>query len=291
MPNCYVTSCPDKSSNADESYRSTGTMNTAPFSDLHLHPHVDHDRDSHLDVGERHIERTRSRTAPHPTATERGDVSSTGQSALDDSELVRRVVSGEVRLFAAIVRRHNARLFRVARAIVGNDDEAEDVMQQAYLNAFASLRSFEGRALLSTWLTRITANEANARLRQRGRIVSTLDEDDPRWEHGHRSESHSPERATATRELGRILERAVDELPPSYRAILVLRDVEELSTVDAADCLGISEESARVRLHRARAALREKLTGCINPADREIYAFHLSRCDRVVACVMADIVR
>lgn len=236
---------------------------------------------------------------PSPnTVTERngaaiGDASSAEQSALNDDELVRRVVSGEVGLFALIVRRHNARLFRVARALVGNDEEAEDVIQQAYLNAFASLPSFEGRAQLSTWLTRITANEATARLRQRQRqrVVFAPDEEDPVWERGRTFESHSPERAMAARELGQILERAVDELPPGYRAILILRDVEELSTIDAADCLGISEESARVRLHRARAALREKLAARVGPAAREIYTLHLARCDRVVACVMANIVR
>jgi RNA polymerase sigma-70 factor, ECF subfamily len=204
----------------------------------------------------------------------------------DDGELVRRILMGELELFELLMRRSNPRLFRVARAIVGDDDEAEDVLQQTYLNAFAQLRSFEGRARLSTWLTRIAANEALARVRQRRRLVATEDEEEIMWHQEPERSRPSPEADAASGELKRILEQALDELPPNHRAILVLRDVEELSTLEAATCLGITEESAKVRLHRARAQLRERLSTRIDSVTKEIFSFHLKRCDRVVAAVL-----
>jgi len=204
----------------------------------------------------------------------------------DDIDLVRRILEGELELFELLMRRTNPRLFRVARAIVGDDDEAEDVLQQTYLNAFAQLRSFEGRARFSTWLTRIAANEALARVRQRRRLVSADEEEETMWQHEPDRPGPNPEADAASQELRRILEQALDELPPNHRAILVLRDVEELSTLEAASCLGITEESAKVRLHRARAQLRQRLATRIDSVTREVFPFHLSRCDRVVAAVL-----
>jgi RNA polymerase sigma-70 factor, ECF subfamily len=204
----------------------------------------------------------------------------------DDHELVQRILTGELELFELLMRRSNPRLFRVARAIVGDDDEAEDVLQQTYLNAFAQLRSFEGRARLSTWLTRIAANEALARVRQRRRLVSADDEEEIMWQQEPDRQRPTPETDAASQELRKILEQALDELPPHHRTILVLRDVEELSTLEAASCLGITEESAKVRLHRARAQLRQRLSTRIDSVTHDIFAFHLVRCDRVVAAVL-----
>lgn len=207
----------------------------------------------------------------------------------DDADLVKRILEGELELFELLMRRTNPRLFRVARAIVGDDDEAEDVLQQTYLNAFAQLRTFEGRARFSTWLTRIAANEALARVRQRRRLVSVDEEEESMWQREGDRSVPTPEADAASQELRRILEQALDELSPNHRTILVLRDVEELSTLEAASCLGITEESAKVRLHRARAQLRQRLASRIDSVTREVYPFHLSRCDRVVAAVLMRI--
>jgi RNA polymerase sigma-70 factor (ECF subfamily) len=217
-----------------------------------------------------------------------------GALTLTDEEVVARVVAGEVALFEVLMRRHNQRLYRVARAIVRDDAEAEDVMQEAYVRAFAELERFEGRAQWSTWVTRIAVNEALARIRRRGRFVDTdvkhleesgMDHPSP----SRPSPPRGPEDQTSARELGVFLERAVDALPDIYRTVFVLREVQELSTAETADSLGISEELVKVRLHRARGELRRALDATLGAATPEVYGFHLSRCDRVVNAVMARI--
>jgi len=209
-------------------------------------------------------------------------------AAFTDEQVVARVLAGETALFEVLMRRHNQRLFRVARAIVRDDNEAEDVMQEAYVRAFTQLAQFEGRASWATWLTRIAVNEALARVRRRGRFVDTdVDSTDGRKE--GTMERPGPEDQTSARELGAFLEHAVDKLPDIYRSVFVLREAEELSTADTAAALGISEELVKVRLHRARADLRRTLEAHVGAATRELYGFHLSRCDRVVAAVMARI--
>jgi RNA polymerase sigma-70 factor (ECF subfamily) len=214
-------------------------------------------------------------------------------SALGDEEVVARVLAGETELFEVLMRRHNQRLFRAARAIVQNDAEAEDVMQEAYTRAFAQLGQFQGRAQWSTWVTRIAVNEALGRLRRRGRFVnSDVDEeqeagmDDP-TQSGAPPEG--PEDQVAARELSGFLEGAVDALPDIYRSVFVLREVEEMSTAEAAECLGVSEELIKVRLHRARAELRRRLEAHVGSALHNVYSFYRPRCDRVVANVMARI--
>lgn len=216
---------------------------------------------------------------------------------LRDEEVVARVLAGETELFEVLMRRHNQRLFRVARAIVRDDLEAEDVMQEAYVRAFAQLAQFEGRAQWSTWVTRIAVNEALARVRWRGRFVD-IDGERPQEGTGTMDQQEQPRSPTggsgpedqvSSRELGVFLEKAVDSLSDLYRTVFVLRDVEELSTADTASVLGISEELVKVRLHRARAELRRVLDEHMGTATRELYGFHLSRCDRVVNRVMARI--
>jgi RNA polymerase sigma-70 factor (ECF subfamily) len=216
-------------------------------------------------------------------------------SALADEEVVARVLAGETELFEVLMRRHNQRLFRAARAIVQNDAEAEDVMQEAYTRAFAQLAQFQGRAQWSTWVTRIAVNEALGRLRRHGRFVNTdIDDDqeslmamDDPTQGGPPPEG--PEDHAAARELGGFLEGAVDKLPDIYRSVFVLREVEEMSTAEAAECLGVSEELIKVRLHRARAELRRRLEAHVGSALRNVYSFYRPRCDRVVANVMARI--
>ena len=225
-------------------------------------------------------------------------------STLSDEEVVARVMAGDVDLFEVLMRRHNQRVFRAARAIVRDDAEAEDVMQEAYARAYAQLAQFEGRAQWSTWVTRIAVNEALGRVRRGGRFVHTdldreqeeakVDRSDEAWRNANGGSAPfptGPEDQAAARELGGFLERAMDSLPDIYRTVFVLREVEEMSTAEAAAALDISEELVKVRLHRARAALRQRLDQRVGSALRGVYDFHLTRCDRVVSAVMARITR
>jgi len=207
-----------------------------------------------------------------------------GPAALSDEEIVERTRAGEIALFELLMRRYNQRLYRIARAIVGDASEAEDVVQDAYVRAYEHLDQFAGRARFSTWLTRIAVHEASARLRRRGRYMG-IDDDMPTLA----SAAAGPEERTADRELGHVIEEAVDALPEVYGAAFVLRDVEGLSTAETAACLGISAETVKTRLHRARAILRNHITARIGVAARDAFRFAGARCDQTVAAVMARI--
>jgi len=209
-----------------------------------------------------------------------------------DADLVERVRGGETALFEVLMRRHNQRVYRVARAIVKDEAEAEDVMQQAYINAYLHLNQFEQRAQFSTWLTRITMYEALARRRKK-RPEESLSMHEEGWSDAPSdpltSEQVSPEREAYSRELGRMIEDAVDALPETYRAVFMLREVEGLSTSETAEGLGVGEEAVKTRLHRARAMVRRSLTGRLGPSTAHAFQFHAVRCDRVVTAVMQAI--
>ena len=208
----------------------------------------------------------------------------TSQEPLNDEEVVARVLAGETGMFEIIMRRHNQRLYRVARAILRNDGEAEDVMQDAYVRAYEHLDQFAGKAKFSTWLTRIAVHEALAR-QHRDRRYQDLEpiserEGDPMDRFA--SLALNPEQQASNAEIRRLLEEAVEKLPDTYRTIFMLREVEEMSTTDAADVLEISEENVKVRLHRARALLRKSLYARAGMERKEAFDFHAMRCDRVV---------
>ena len=207
-----------------------------------------------------------------------------------DEEVVQRVRAGDTALFEVLVRRYNQRLYRVARAIVRNDAEAEDVMQDAYVRAFARLDQFEGRAQFAAWLTRIAVNEALARLRIQKRM-QPLAEDGGEGEITMPADQHSmnPEEQTSNAELGRILEETLLSLPEQYRTVVMLRDVEEMTTAETAEVLGLTEENIRVRLHRGRAIMRENICDRVGTAPREAFPFLGARCDRMTALVMRRI--
>src|SRR4051794_24165830 len=159
-------------------------------------------------------------------------------SALSDEQVVAQVLEGQTALFEVLMRRHNERVYRAARAILREDREAEDVMQQAYVNAYTHLRQFDGRAQFATWLTRIAVNEALARARKRGRYQSLDDQES--GPHERFMESHAapdPERQAFGRELATLIEAAVDTLPDGAREVFVMRDVEGMSTAETAECL------------------------------------------------------
>ena len=207
-------------------------------------------------------------------------------ATLPDEEVVRRVRAGEQALFEVLMRRYNQRLYRVARSILKDDAEAEDVMQQAYVNAYTHLGQFADRARFSTWLTRIAVYEALARLRRRRKIreVDVKEETDGTGV-TLLSGQPSPEQQALTGELRRLLEAAVEALPRPSRSAFVLREVEGLSTAETAECLGVSEDVVKTRLHRARAMLRKDLVERAGLVRQDAFAFHASRCDRVVAAV------
>jgi RNA polymerase sigma-70 factor (ECF subfamily) len=204
-----------------------------------------------------------------------------------DEEIVARVVAGERALFELLMRRHNRRVYRAVRAILRDEAESEDAMQAAYLAAYAHLDTFRGGAAFSTWLTRIAVNEALGRLRRGGRLVPV--DELPEAAEPPAADSPNPEHRAAARELVAVLEAAVDRLPADYRAIFVLRDVEGLSTEEAAASLGIGEALAKVRLLRARRALRRALAELLGAEAPAAFAFDAVRCDRIVAAVMARI--
>ena len=215
-------------------------------------------------------------------------------ATLPDADIVARIRNGESALFEVLMRRHNQRVYRMARAVVKDETEAEDVMQQAYINAFTHLHQFEQRAQFSTWLIRITLHEALAQRRRRnveasaamtdrdqdGELMDELIAPDP-----------DPERQAYAAELAQVLEAAVDGLPEAYRIVFALRDVEGLSTAETAAGLSIGEEAVKTRLHRARAMLRRTLAEQFGAASARAFQFHASRCDRVVSAVLAKILQ
>jgi RNA polymerase sigma-70 factor (ECF subfamily) len=215
-----------------------------------------------------------------------GELEDSGSS---DEAVVAQILSGRSASFEVLMRRHNERLYRAARSIVRNDEEAEDVMQQAYVNAFTHLRQFNGSAQFSTWLTRIAINEALARVRGRTRHAAIDDQSREAESLMVSSPAQSPERLAFTRELRELLEGAIDSLPDGTREVFVLREVEGLSTAEVAACLGVSEDVVKTRLSRGRAALRRGLAERMGSNVPEAFRFYRPRCDRIVGGVFARI--
>ncbi len=199
-----------------------------------------------------------------------------------DETIVARVRAGETSLYEILMRRYNQRLYRVARSILRDDAEAEDVMQDAYVRAFEHLESFAGESKFATWLTRIAVNEALHRLRRR----SKMGELDPMTS----TSAPSPEKQAYDDELRIVLERAIERLPDAYRSVFILRIVEGLDVADTAEALDLGHEAVKTRLHRARAMLRQDLQRRVGMESSQAFSFHASRCDRVVAGVLARIV-
>jgi RNA polymerase sigma-70 factor, ECF subfamily len=211
--------------------------------------------------------------------------------ALDDFEVVERVRAGESGLFELLMRRYNQRVYRAVRAVLRDDVEAEDVVQETWVRVYQHLDQFAGRASIATWVTKIALYEAMARSRKNKRwmpIENAEGEIVPDVER-RRTGAETPEDQAMRAQLGRILEAAVDELGEPYRAVFILREVERLSTAETAECLGLSEEAVKTRLHRSRALLRRDLENRAGKAITGAYSFLGARCDRIVANVMERI--
>jgi RNA polymerase sigma-70 factor (ECF subfamily) len=207
--------------------------------------------------------------------------------SLTDEEVARRVRGGETALYEILMRRYNQRLYRVARAILHNDAEAEDVMQDAYVRAYEHLDQFAGRAPFSAWLTRIAVHEALARLRLRNRTESIEDpERDGERSMNVTSKSPDPEQSATGLQLREFLEEAVLSLPENYRLVVMLRDIEELSTAETAQALELSEDNVKVRLHRGHSMVRSWLFDRIGTGAKEAFPFMGVRCNRVVEGVL-----
>jgi len=205
-----------------------------------------------------------------------------------DQDVVDRVKAGDTALYEVLMRRYNQRLYRITLAILRNDAEAEDVMQDAYVRAYQHLDQFGGHAPFSAWLTRIAVNEALARLRLRKRNPQ-LDDSDPDGETTMNmvETAPNPEQSATRAELGRLLEEALLDLPEQYRTVVMLRDIEELSTAETAAALDLTEDNVKVRLHRGRAMARGWFVARVGANVKNAFPFMGARCDRVVHTVFA----
>jgi RNA polymerase sigma-70 factor, ECF subfamily len=233
---------------------------------------------------------TMSQPKPRPTLP----LAPAGAPELSDSGLVERVRAGDAAAFELIMRRHNRRLFRLARSVLRNGAEAEDVVQETYVRAFAKLDDFKGPDGFPAWLARIAYNEALGRVRASERVVSLHDyvsdsdgDGDVRHLETMTSPHPDPERLTGYGELRRMLEDAVDALPDDFRAVFVLRAVEGMSVAETAEALSIPPETVKTRLHRARHRLQEALGARFKALMPAAFEFGGARCDRIVAAVLA----
>ena len=202
-----------------------------------------------------------------------------------DTELIARILAGELRALETLMRLHNRRLYRTARAILGDDAEAEDAVQEAYVRAYRALASFRGDSSLSTWLVRITANEALMRRRRRAPASSdsTLET--------LADEAAGPEADAERSQMRRLLQSRIDALPEGYRTVFMLRGVEELSVEEVAAALELPAATVRTRFFRARALLRAAMAGAIDATAKDAFSFAGVRCDRIVASVLGRTAR
>ncbi|RUW18169.1 RNA polymerase sigma factor [Mesorhizobium sp. M4B.F.Ca.ET.215.01.1.1] len=208
------------------------------------------------------------------------------ETASGDMALVRRALAREADAFRLIIKTHNQRLYRIARGVVRNDAEAEDIVQEAYVRAFASLAAFRGDASLSTWLSRIVINEALGRLRKRKRTVAMPENPDAQIIPFPLNASDDPERTMAQRQILALVERATDSLPDVYRSVFIARVIEGFSMDETADLLGVKPETVKTRLHRARALVRKALDDEIGPVLLDAFPFAGRRCERLTEAVM-----
>jgi RNA polymerase sigma-70 factor (ECF subfamily) len=200
--------------------------------------------------------------------------------------LVHRAMAREADAFRAIIKTHNQRLYRIARGVVRNDSEAEDIVQEAYVRAFAALATFRGDASLATWLSRIVINEALGRLRKRRRTVAMPANQEAQIIQFPLNPSDDPERTMAQRQILRLVERATDNLPDVYRTVFIARVIEGLNIEETADLLGLRPETVKTRLHRARALVRKALDDEIGPVLLDAFPFAGRRCERLTEAVM-----
>lgn len=206
-----------------------------------------------------------------------------------DEQVVQRVLAGEAGLYEIIMRRYNQRLYRVVLSILRDGSEAEDVMQEAYVRAYRHLAQFEGRSQFSTWLIRIAVHEALARTRRNSRLQQFAEGDEGDVAMKIPALGADPEQHASRSEVSQMLEKAILALPENYRAVLMMRDIEEMSTAETAAALSISEENVKTRLHRGHALLRRELMAQAGESKSRAFAFMGNRCDHMVRDVLQRI--
>jgi RNA polymerase sigma-70 factor (ECF subfamily) len=207
-----------------------------------------------------------------------------------DQEVIEQIKAGNTALYEIIMRRYNQRLYRVVRSILRNDAETEDVIQDTYVRAYQHLDQFAGNALFSTWLTRIAVHEALRRLNLRNRNLEFGDlEQDEEGMMSMVETSPDPELRASIAELGQLLEEAILDLPRQYRMVVMLRDIEEMSTSETAEALDLTEQNVKVRLHRGRAIMRDWLFARVGEKGKTAFPFMGARCDFIVSSVFSKL--
>ncbi|MDP4149568.1 MAG: sigma-70 family RNA polymerase sigma factor [Bacteroidota bacterium] len=201
---------------------------------------------------------------------------------LSEGEVINRILAGEKQLFEWIVRRYNQRLFRIGMSLLKDETEVEDAMQATYVKAYEHLRQFERRSSAGTWLVRILLNECLAQRKRRQKLQTHHNTEEMET----KPAIHTPSNILLNKELGKVLENALAQLPEKYRVVFVLREIEEMSTRETGDALGIEEPNVKVRLNRAKTMLRDNLNGYFKETA---YPFHLTRCDLMVERVFRGI--
>ncbi|PKV63287.1 RNA polymerase sigma factor [Pontibacter ramchanderi] len=216
-----------------------------------------------------------------------GKLATFEKAALSDSAVVERILGGEVSLYELLMRRHNQKLYRVVRSYLKQEQEVEDVMQETYLQAFEKLSQFRNEALFSTWLIRIGINKALSRLREQKRLSGgslLMDQPERLSVLLQNMSAPNPEQATIRQEVKQLLESAIDSIPEKYRIVYMLREMEDMSMHDIAQCLELSESNVKVRLHRAKSMLKESLLKL--SVGEDVFEFGNKRCDAVVRQVL-----
>jgi RNA polymerase sigma factor (sigma-70 family) len=201
---------------------------------------------------------------------------------LSDEEIVERIINGEQHLYEVLMRKFNQRLYRISMAIINDDKEAEDIMQTAYINAYQQLGNFKGKSSFNTWLTRILINESLLHKKKKKQLQKVLMETPVNQHH-----NDTPLKNLMNKELKLILEKAVSDLPEKYRMVFVMREIQEMSTIETMDALNLGESNVKIRLSRAKEMLRDGLYQYWEP--KQVYEFNLIRCDVVVNYVMDKI--
>ena len=207
---------------------------------------------------------------------------------ITESDVVKRVLSGEKELYEISIRRNNQKLYRVLRSYIRDNAEIEDLMQNTYLKAYEKLYQFKHTSAFATWLIRIAINEALARLKEKTKIYNLKD---PSQIFGSNSilempdeTQLNPENKIIRQEAKQLLENTIDSLDPKYRTVYMLKEVEEMTINEISECLNISVSNVKVRLHRAKSMLKEKLFE--KAINKEIFEFGFSRCDKMTDNVM-----
>lgn len=210
---------------------------------------------------------------------------------IKESEVIKRILSGEKELYEILVKRNNQKLYRIIRSYIKDDSEIEDIMQDSYVKAFTKLYQFKLESSFSTWLIRIGINESLARLKEKGKLYHLNEQSDNLRSNTileiPDNRQLNPQDKMVLNETKQILENAIDSLDIKYKTVYVMKEVEEMSLKEIAIALDMSIANVKVRLHRSKEMLKEKLYEVAN--DKNIFEFGFSRCDRITENVMKRI--